>query len=557
MITLLSWGGRVGRDGIHGATFSSEAMDEKSPATAVQIGDPITQKKMSDAIVKEARDMGLYTSITDNGAGGISCSIAEMARECGGCEVALDKVPLKYPGLEPWQIWISESQERMTMSVPKKNWKKLESLMKRRGVEATVVGTFNDSGKCVVNYGKQRIVDLDMEFLHDGLPSRKLKTKKPIYKLKEPKRNIIHAGIEIKRLLKQMLERPNLSSFEFVSKQYDHEVQAGSVIKPLQGRGRVNGQAYAIRPVLDSKRGAVLSHGINPTYSDIDTYHMAACAIDTAVRNAVSAGASLKHLAILDNFCWSSSNEPERLYELKRAVKSCYDTATAYGTPFISGKDSMFNDFKGFAENGRRLKISVPPTLLVSAIGVVKDISKVVTEDTKAAGDVVYLLGETKNELGASEYFNMLAEERGKLKEFGTKVPKVNLKKNKALYEKVEEAIDKRLVTSSMSVTRGGLGVALSKMVMASGRGLFLDLLTVAPKLSVDEVLFSESQGRVVVTVSKDNQQQFEELFNDRGLHRLGVVTKDPELIMTIGHVTVRLKGKELLNSYRKTLSKY
>ncbi|MBN1496467.1 MAG: phosphoribosylformylglycinamidine synthase, partial [Spirochaetes bacterium] len=272
-------GGRVGRDGIHGATFSSEALSSGSPATAVQIGDPITQKKLSDAIVKEARDRGLYNSITDNGAGGLSCSVAEMARECGGFEVDLDLVPLKYPGLGPWQIWVSESQERMTAAVPGERVEEFVRLMSSRGVEATVIGRFNGGKRGIVRHAGKTIFDLDMTFLHEGLPRKKLVTK---YVKQSNPYPVFEEPEEMAEIFHEMLRRLNTASFEFVSTQYDHEVQGSSVIKPLQGKGRVNGNATVIRPLLDSYRGVVLSQGLYPSYGDIDAYRMAACSIDTA-----------------------------------------------------------------------------------------------------------------------------------------------------------------------------------------------------------------------------------------------------------------------------------
>ena len=317
-------GGRVGLDGIHGATFSSESLSKGSPATSVQIGDPITQKKLSDALVREARGQGLYTSITDDGAGGLSSSVGEMAKECGGCIVDLEKVPLKYPGLSPWQIWISESQERMTLAVPKKNWVKLKKIFDRHDVEATRIGVFTDSGRCVVRYRGTKVMDLEMDFLHDGRPIEIQKGKKVNRVHAEPPTRLRRVG-GLDAAFLDVLSRPNVGSISFISQQYDNEVQGSSVTKPLQGRGRVNADAGVLQPLPDSSKGIVLSHGYAPWYSDIDTYHMAASAIDTAVRNAICAGASRDNLAILDNFCWSSSNDPARLYELKRAVKACFD----------------------------------------------------------------------------------------------------------------------------------------------------------------------------------------------------------------------------------------
>jgi len=358
-------GGRVGKDGIHGATFSSEALDSGSPATAVQIGDPITQKKLSDAIVKEARKLNLYSSITDNGAGGISCSVAEMAKECGGFVLDLEKVPVKYPGIQPWEIWVSESQERMTLSVSENKINDFMRLMEKRGVEASILGKFNSSNRAIVNYNGKRILDMDMEFLHEGIPKKVLSTtyEKKVYE--EPN---FTCQSDLTSVLFKMLLRHNLSSFEFISRQYDHEVQGGSILKPLQGEGGVNSYASVTRPLYDSKKAIVISQGITAKYSQIDTYHMAACAIDTTIRNSIAAGCSLNNLALLDNFCWCSSNEPERLGQLKAAAKACYDYSVGYKTPFISGKDSMFNDFKGYDENNNPLKISPFFNLLISII---------------------------------------------------------------------------------------------------------------------------------------------------------------------------------------------
>src|SRR3990167_1251163 len=527
-------GGRVGKDGIHGATFSSEAIDSGSPATAVQIGDPITQKKESDALIKEARDRGLYRSITDNGAGGLSCSVAEMAKESGGCYVHLDKVPVKYPGLAPWETWVSESQERMTLAVPKEKWDSFNDLMKRRGVEATVIGEFTNSGKCVVDYDGNNVMDIDMEFLHNGLPPRPIKTTFTRKTHEEP---TFDCSEDLTSSLHEMLGRQNIASFEFISKQYDHEVQGGSVIKPLQGRGRVNGDATVIKPRLDSNKAVVISQGINPSYSEIDTYDMAASAIDTAIRNAVAAGADLEHLALLDNFCWCSSTEPERLGQLKRACQACYDYSTEFGTPFVSGKDSMFNDFKGFDESGNPLKISVLPTLLVSTIGVMKDARKAISIDPKFEGDLVYVLGRTSEELGGSEYFAMKGEqERGK-KYIGNNVPRVNAGANIAVYRAFSRAAEEGLVASAISVHRGGLATALAKSAIAGQLGMEVELEKVPIDnefgMRNDSLLYSESQGRLVVTVNPANKTRFEDMMKGVEYSEVGRVRGDNRFVVT------------------------
>ncbi len=552
-------GGKVGKDGIHGATFSSEAMDSGSPATAVQIGDPITQKKMSDALIKEARDLGLYTSLTDNGAGGLSCSVAEMAKECGGCYVTLDDVPLKYSGLEPWETWISESQERMTASVPISKWHEFSDLMNRRGVEATIIGEFTDSGKCVVEYNDEIIMDVDMDFLHDGLPKRQMKTSYTKTKHEEP--IIPKLGVE-KTLEMQthslsiMLKSLNISSFEFISQQYDHEVQGGSVIKPLQGRGRINGDATVIRPLLDSDKAVVISQGINPSYSAIDTYHMAACAIDTAIRNAVAVGADLEKVALMDNFCWCSSNEPERLGQLKAAVKACYNYSIAFGTPFISGKDSMFNDFKGYDSFGDPIKISVPPTLLVSSVSVMEDSTKAVSLDAKIGGDVVYVIGDTYDELGASEYFVFFGEQERGVKYIGNDVPKVNVNKNKKSYVALSNAINKGLIASSQSVHKGGLAVALAKTSMGGKLGMDIHLENICGTTSRDEfTLYSESQGRILVTVAPEYQKSFEEVMFGNSIHMIGKVTEDKQFVVKgrDGNEIINTNVNSLLRSYKSS----
>jgi len=549
-------GGRVGKDGIHGATFSSEAIDSGSPATAVQIGDPITQKKMSDALIKEARDLGLYNSITDNGAGGLSCSVAEMAKESGGCYVHLDKVPLKYPGLAPWETWVSESQERMTLSVPQEKWDSFHNLMRRRGVEATVIGEFTNSGKCVVDYNGNNVMDVDMEFLHNGLPPRPIKTT---FKRKSHEEPNFKCLDDLTDSLYGMLKRQNIASFEFISQQYDHEVQGGSVIKPLQGRGRVNGDATVVKPRLGSDKAVVLSQGINPSYSEIDTYEMAACAIDTAIRNAVAAGADLEHLALLDNFCWCSSTEPERLGQLKRACQACYDCATEFETPFISGKDSMFNDFKGFDESGNPIKISVLPTLLVSTIGVMKDARKAISIDTKFEGDLVYVLGATHNELGGSEYFAMKGEqERGK-KYIGNSVPKVDAEINARMYKAFSKAAEEGLVASAISVHRGGLATALAKSAIAGQLGMDIELEKIpnyCPR--GDFTLYSESQGRLIVTIAPENKGRFEAAMRQNMFAMVGQVRGDAQFRITQkGKNVVDTTIDKITESYKSTFKDY
>lgn len=526
-------GGRVGIDGIHGATFSSEEIHKGSPASAVQIADPITQKKFSDAITKEARDLGLYNSITDNGAGGLSSSAGEISKESGGCLVNLEKVPLKYLGLDPWQIWVSESQERMTLAVPKNKWDKFSDLMKRRGVEATVIGEFTKSGRCIVKYGDKKVLDLDLEFMHDGLPTRQLKTEKPanLEILRSKAQDDFKKTGDLSRVFLEMLKSLNHTSFEFISEQYDHIVQSNNVVTPLQGKGRVNGQASVIKPLLTSNKGLVLSQGLYPEYSELDPYKMAAASIDTAIRNAVAMGANPEKIVLLDNFCWSSSDDPKRLWQLKETCKACFDYSVAFGTPFISGKDSMFNDFSGFDKNGKPIKISVLPTLLISSLGIIENVTDAITIDFKNDSDLIYLLGETKDDV----------------------VPSVDAKRNMKLYENYFKAVNEGLIASGIALTRGGLALALAKSALAGKLGIDVKLKT---NLKDNVYLFSESQGRILVSMDPKNKFKFEKILGLNNIKMLGAV-KDNGKISIEGKKKITVDLENAFGAYKSTLKGY
>ncbi|OGF27279.1 hypothetical protein A2242_03355 [Candidatus Falkowbacteria bacterium RIFOXYA2_FULL_47_9] len=526
-------GGRVGLDGIHGATFSSESLSKDSPATAVQIGDPITQKKLSDALIREARDRELFSSISDCGAGGLSSAVGEMALATGGCEVRLNDVPLKYPGLSPWQIWISESQERMVLAVPKSRWKPFAAVMEKHGVEATVIGTFTDSGRCKATYRNETVMDIDMDFLHNGRPIQYQVSSPPKTSLQPevPEQNQ-RQPLNLKSLILHLLQQPNIASYAFISAQYDHEVQGGSVTKPLQGKGRVNSDASVTKPILTSNKGVVLAHALYPSYGDADTYRMAAAAIDSAVRAAICAGAPLNHLAILDNFCWYSGNEPESLHKLKAAAKACFDVACAYGTPFISGKDSMYNDFKGFDEDGQAIKISIPPTLLISAIGVMIDAGKAVTLDVKLPGDFLYVLGETNSE---------------------SSVPQVRTEKNLNLYRVLQDAIADELVASAISISHGGLAAALCKTLIAGQLSADINIAKLPGTWTTDfEAFCSESQGRALVSIAPAKAARFEKQMKNIAFAKIGETNGGTLVAIKNGETNIaRLSLGEITDAYR------
>ena len=523
--SIIMCGGRIGKDGIHGATFSSEALHEGSPATAVQIGDPITQKKMADFLL-EARDLGLFNSITDNGAGGLSSSVGEMARDSGGCEVHLDKCPLKYAGLAPWEIFLSEAQERMTLAVPPGNADAFIELASRRGVEATVIGSFTDSGRLECYYEGKPVAGLSLEFLHKGLPTMDLKA---VWRPPSLEAGKLPESRGLGEELKAVLARHNVCSKESLVRMYDHEVLGQSVLKPFQGEAYDGpGNASVIRPVYGSHRGIAIACGLCPKYSDIDTYHMMACAIDEALRNLVCVGAAPGSVAGLDNFCWPDPVQSEatpdgeqKLGQLVRCCEALRDVCVEYGIPLISGKDSMKNDYRI-----GDMKISIPPTVLFTAAAIVEDARKVVSMDVKAPGHVVYVLGETRDEMGGSEYLAM----HGQL---GMTVPKVHTHSALARYQALNEAMAAGLVASCHDCSDGGLGVALAETAFAGGHGVKADL-TALGDLPPLVLLFSESQSRFVVTVEAEYAEAFEAIMIGHACYRVGEVTADPALDLTL-----------------------
>ncbi|HKQ60090.1 MAG TPA: phosphoribosylformylglycinamidine synthase subunit PurS, partial [Candidatus Polarisedimenticolaceae bacterium] len=429
---IVMTGGRIGADGIHGATFSSTALDEAAPVQAVQIGDPITQKRMFDFLL-EARELGLYSAITDNGAGGLSSSVGEMATGPGGARVDLTGAPLKYPGLAPWEIFLSEAQERMTLAVPPACLDQLLELARRREVEASVLGEFTDDGFLEVIHGGRVVGRISLEFLHDGLPEWKLDARWTPPRFEEPSGP---APADPSRVLLDLLRRPGLRSNETRARHYDHEVKGLTAVKPWVGvRADVPAEASVFLARHGSLRGFVLSEGINPFYSDIDTAAMAAAAVDEAVRRQLCAGATLERLALLDNFCWpdpvAARDNPDGAYKLAQLVRACRGmqaAALAYGTPFVSGKDSMKND-----STRGGVKISIPPTLLVSALGQIDDVRRAVTLDPKAPDELVFLLGSTRDETGGSEY----GRYRGYV---GNRVPLLDPQRTLPLYRALEAA---------------------------------------------------------------------------------------------------------------------
>ncbi len=534
---IVTIGGRTGRDGIHGATFSSLSLDKHTGSSPVQIGHPITEKKFTDTLL-EARDKNLYRSLTDCGAGGFSSAIGELGKETGAT-VHLEKAPLKYKGLLPWEIWVSEAQERMVLVVPPENLEKLLKVFSLENVEATVIGKFTNNKRLKLFYQQKQVCNLKMNFLHNGLPKTK---KKAIWKPEEFKNPSFSQPKNLTDILKRILASPNIASKEAVIRQYDHEVQGNTILKPLTGiKNDGPSDASIIKPVLDSPKGVIITNGINPLYGTIDPYWMAASAIDEALRNLIASGGNLQSTAFLDNFCWGDTNNPEELGGLVRAAKACHRFATGYGVPFISGKDSLNNFFKD--ENGN--SISIPPTLLISAMGVIEEAEKSISMDLKREHNLIYILGETKKELGGSHYYRLFNA-------VGNTVPRVNAKKGKKIMVALSKAIKKRLVSSCHDCSEGGLAVTAAEMAFAGGLGMEIDLrkVPVSNLSREDYILFSESNSRFLAEVAPKKRKEFEKILAGNRFALIGKTTKK-KIFKVFG-----LKGKSIIESNLSSLKK-
>lgn len=522
---IVSVGGRTGRDGIHGATFSSAELTSDSESLsggAVQIGNAITEKMVLDVIL-QARDRGLYSAITDCGAGGFSSAVGEMGEKTGA-EVWLDKAPLKYDGLSYTEIWISEAQERMVLSVPPANWDEFESLCRSEGVEATIIGKFVSTGRLQLKYNDSIVADLPMKLLHDGRPPI---VRDAVYAAPATKPLNLPApgSLDLNDTLKKILGSLNVASKEWVIRQYDHEVQGGSVIKPLVGLENDGpGDAAVVRPVLNSYRGIAVSCGMNPCYGDFDTYHMAASAIDEAIRNCIAVGADPSRISILDNFCWGYTDRPETLGSLVRAALACRDLAIAFGTPFISGKDSLNNEFSYEGENGKQT-IAIPPSLLISAMGQVDDARKCVTMDLKEAGNTLYLVGLTKAELGGSHF--ALVEQLA-----GGEVPKVNTIVAKQTFAAIHQAIQASCIRACHDLSEGGLAVGVAEMAFAGGLGASVSLTNLPNEIDDVTLLFSESNSRFLCEVSAGKKAEFERIMNGLPHAAIGEVNETTRVLI-------------------------
>ncbi len=539
-------GGRTGRDGLRGATFSSMTMDAQTgevSGSAVQIGNPIVEKGLVDVILP-ARDLGLYHAITDCGAGGLSSAVGEMASEIGA-EVDLRHVRLKYPGLAPWEIWLSEAQERMVLAVPPANLPKLQELCETYNVEWTDIGEFTGTGRLVVRYGEKVVLDLENEFLHRGIPQRQLRAV-----VRQDERRGVTAPIsetdfpvtDYASFLLRLLAHPNIASKAAVIRIYDHEVQGGTAIKPLTGAQNDGPSDGCVIKPQEAKGpiGLVIAIGINPEYGKQDAYRMALAVVDEAIRNAVALGADPERIALLDNFCWGDPLRAETLGTLVEAARGCYEAARLFGTPFISGKDSLNNEYLG--TDG--LRHAIPPTLLISSLGILEDVRLAVTLDLKAAGNLLYLVGDFQPAFGGS-HFNRIAPR--KIEE---EVPSLSTQTPR-LYRALHQAMRARLVRACHDLSEGGLAVAAAEMCLAGRLGLRLQL----PALPPLRALFGETTGCLLIEVAPQEATTFETYFSDLPCQRIGLVQADPTFEVYSGEIPLlALPISHLLSAWQTPL---
>jgi phosphoribosylformylglycinamidine synthase len=538
-------GGRVGKDGIHGATFSSLELNEASPCSAVQIGDPLTQKRLLDFVI-EARDAGLYSGITDNGAGGLSSSVGEMSQFTGGATIDAALVPLKYQGLDPWEIVVSESQERMTLAVPKEKWNALADLARVHGVEVTSIGTFDGSGAFRIRWNGKPVASLPIHFLHKELKPMRLEA---VWQGPQPKPNWVerkpaHGSAKVPsgeapdmvEALKTVLGRPNVRSKESLVRRFDHEVQAATVGKPFTGvaaDGPADGGVIWLRPhgASDPWSGVAVASGINPKIAHVDTWLSAQFSLDEAVRNAVASGADPDMMCLVDNFCWpdplpgsSNPDAAHKLGQLVRSARALAETSIAWGMPFVSGKDSMKNDFSGTTKAGQRVKISVPPTVLVTAVGKVPDVRRLAGSDFKSPNSLIYLVGADHGwPMEGTEYAGAFPVLRD-----CAVWPRMDLPLQIAIYRKVHRAMMGGLLLSCHDVSDGGLASAICESAIGGRIGCRVE----GPR--DHSWWFHEGPGRFVVSVDAGEVAAFERIMDGVPFRKIGQTHENsPEVILT------------------------
>ncbi len=533
---LVVIGNRTGRDGLHGVVLASAELTEESEEvhrSAVQIPDPVIEESLRRAIIR-IRDEELGHGITDLGGGGLSCAVCETAKRYNlGAVVWLHKLHLRDPTLRPWEIWLSESQERMLVIVPPENIHRVIEILREEELPYSIVGKVVNTGRVDVYYNKYLVCSLDLDFLFNPPATVRYAETKTV-KLEEPE---IEEPENYEEVILDLLSSPNICSREDIVRRYDFEVGGRTVVKPIHGWYAGPSDGVVVKPLPHSWKGLVISIGIKPRYGRISTYWMAASSIDEAIRNNVAVGG--RRIALLDNFTWGSPEKPDRVGDLIEAVKACYEYARYFETPFISGKDSLYNE----SPLG-----PVIPTLLITGIGIVPDIRKVVTVDLKKSGNYIVVVGLTRRELGGSEYYAL----RGIL---GSSVPKVYKEYAKRIMNKIVELIDRGLIVSCHDVSSGGIAIALAEMIIAGRLGVEIDVGRIPYEGSFrpDHVLFSESNSRFIIEVPEHNLTRVMEMLSDVPYGVIGRVISEPRLVIENGEkILADIDVKLLDNAWRR-----
>jgi phosphoribosylformylglycinamidine synthase len=521
--------------------MTMDAQTGEVSGASVQIGDPITEKSLID-IIMQARDRQLYSDITDCGAGGLSSAVGEMASRIGA-DIELMHVPLKYPGLAPWEIWLSEAQERMVLAVPANNIPELKELCETFDTEMTDIGEITGSSRLIVRHSGQIVLNLANPFLHDGSPQQHLQASLP-----EDGMQSVEIKVSVPdnppafntSMLLKLLAHPDIASKAATIRLYDHEIQGGTIIKPLTGiQNDGPSDAVVLKPIgTGGTGGIVISNGINPQFGKLNPGWMAWAVVDEAIRNAVCVGADPGRIALLDNFCWGDPKRPDTLAALVEAVRGCHDAALHYGTPFISGKDSLNNEYLG--TDGHRH--SIPPTLLISVLGMIENVSQAVSMDLKQAGNLIYLVGDFQPALSGSHYSLISGlVSAGDIPAPSKITPKV--------YHAFHQAIQSGLVASAHDLSEGGLAVCAAEMCIAGRLGMQLDIQ--GGSLQPDRLLFGETNGCLLAEVSLANADAFEELFSDLPIQKMGQTDPDGLLVISMdGETRLSLRVEELVNAW-------
>jgi len=554
-------GGRTGRDGIHGATFSSvelSSTSESQSGGSVQIGHAIHEKTLTDFVLEASRQR-LFHAITDCGAGGLSSAVGEMGAQVGA-RVNLECVPLKYEGLSATEIWISEAQERMVLAVNPAHWEKLSHVAAAEGVEATAIGTFTGDGQLTLCWQGNQVGTLDCHFLHEGRPRQRLKSIAESPRLERTVWLDSATPLSLEDCLLALLATPDVASKEWIIRQYDHEVQGGSVVKPLLGPGAGPADGTVVRGVLGRNRGIVIGVGLRNRLGTSDAYQMAAGGIVEAISNAIAAGADPAKIALLDNFCWGECRRAESLGTLVEACRACYDMAIAFTAPFVSGKDSLNNVFAWIDAAGKQHELSIPPTLLATALGQIEDVRRAVTPDLKRAGNRLAIVGLSRDALAGSQ-LELIGCVRG------GSVPRVDPVACRSAFAAIATAQRAGLIVACHDCSDGGLATGVAEMAIGGGLGARIALQSVPAELTKSMPLsarnrdliiaFSETPGRFLCEVPAEREAEFAALMADVAWSFIGeVVAIGPdggqvEILSTSEKIVTVVSLEQLAKAWR------